>query len=186
MKIKKNLVVFSLLGLVFGFFVLGVSLLRLSRNKDLRVVAKENKQVVVKQEEQVTYPLPYPGILPDSPVYWLKMVRDRMLLILARTPEEKARKMLHYGNKRLAAAEKLLAKGKVKLGITTASKAEKYLEKAIWKWKEFESKQMKSELQKALKKHHQVIKSFEDKFSNEEIKGMLDRIQRGKEDLKAS
>lgn len=77
-------------------------------------------------EEKVVYNLPYPGILPDHPLYFLKVVRDRITDWLTRDNLKKAELYLLYSDKRVAMAQFLSKKGKINLAISTFSKAEKY------------------------------------------------------------
>lgn len=72
------------------------------------------------------YELPYPGILPDHPFYFVKAIRDRILDITARDNIKKAQLRLLLSDKRLAMAQALAKKGKNKLAIDTLSKGEKY------------------------------------------------------------
>jgi hypothetical protein len=76
------------------------------------------------------YYLPYPGILPDSPLYKIKALRDKIDLWFTFNPVEKATKELQYADKRINAAIFLMQGGKASLGVSTATKAEKYLESA--------------------------------------------------------
>src|SRR3990172_12527926 len=80
--------------------------------------------------QKVEYYLPYPGVLPDSPLYKVKALRDRMVLWVTRGEKAKAEKELLYADKRINAAMFLVEGGKEALGVTTATKAEKYLESA--------------------------------------------------------
>src|SRR3989304_3402352 len=77
------------------------------------------------------YYLPYPGILPDHPLYWLKMVRDRVQLVVTTNNLGKAERLLQYADKRLGAAWALIDGNKKPLGMTTLTKAEKYLGQAV-------------------------------------------------------
>lgn len=77
------------------------------------------------------YPLPYPGLLPDHPLYFLKMIRDRIRLWLTRDALARAGLMLHYADKRMAASLVLAEKGKVGLAASTATKAQMYVERAL-------------------------------------------------------
>lgn len=70
--------------------------------------------------------MPYPGILPDHPLYALKVARDRALDYTTRDPVKKARLYLLFSDKRVAMAEALIEKGKIKPAISTLSKGEKY------------------------------------------------------------
>jgi hypothetical protein len=79
----------------------------------------------------VDYFLAYPGILPGHFLYSIKMVRDRIWLFLTTEPLQKAQTLLLFADKRLGAGKALIEEGKEELGISTLTKAEKYLERAI-------------------------------------------------------
>ena len=51
----------------------------------------------------INYPLAYPGILPDNPLYPLKMLRDRIVFFLINDPFKKAEFNLLQADKRLGA-----------------------------------------------------------------------------------
>ncbi len=89
------------------------------------VMEGETLAVVVNQEK-VIYNLPYPGILPDHPLYFLKIIRDRINEFLVRDNLKKAQLYLLYSDKRAAMAMLLAKEGKNALAIDTFSKAEKY------------------------------------------------------------
>lgn len=84
----------------------------------------------------VEYQLPYPGILPGSPLYSIKMVRDRIMEVLISDPIKKANFYLLQADKRTASALMLYEKGDDKMAETTLTKAQKYLEKSLVKAQE--------------------------------------------------
>lgn len=102
----------------------------------------------------VDYYLPYPGILPDHPFYWAKMVRDRAQLIFTTKREAKAEKLLLYADKRLGAAWALIDGQKTALGVSTLTKAEKYLERALEQRSSFTDPER---LDRAVRKHREVM-----------------------------
>lgn len=77
-------------------------------------------------QEKVVYNLPYPGILPDHPLYFIKVIRDRLLEIGTREPMKKAELYFLLSDKRVAMATELSKKGKDNLAMSTFSKGEKY------------------------------------------------------------
>ncbi|MCS6956509.1 MAG: DUF5667 domain-containing protein [Patescibacteria group bacterium] len=87
-------------------------------------------------QKKVVYELPYPGILPDHPLYFLKIIRDRINEFLVRDYLKKAQLYLNYSDKRVAMALALAKKGKHQASISAFSKAEKYFEKIIFLLKE--------------------------------------------------
>lgn len=136
--------------------------------------------------EEVDYYLPYPGILPDHPLYWLKMARDRVLLWLTREPSARLERLLLYADKRVGAAEALIEGGKANLGITTASKAEKYLEQAIDQLTEVKDEakvyQLRERLAKATLKHKEVLEGVLQKVPDQAkpaIEKAIEYSQRG-------
>ncbi len=84
----------------------------------------------------VEYQLPYPGILPGSPLYSIKMIRDRVVELLTTDSVKKANFYLLQADKRTASALMLYEKGDDRMAETTLTKAQKYLEKSLVKAQE--------------------------------------------------
>lgn len=93
------------------------------------VVMESSGASISTPQEKVVYDLPYPGILPDHPLYFLKIMRDRSTEFLTRDTVKKAQLYLLYSDKRVAMAMALSKKGKSQLAITSFSKGEKYFAK---------------------------------------------------------
>jgi hypothetical protein len=81
---------------------------------------------IVYGQEKIFYTLPYPGILPDHPLYFIKAIRDKMMDVLTRDNIKKANLYLLFSDKRINMAIMLSKKGKNKLAVTTFAKGEKY------------------------------------------------------------
>lgn len=79
------------------------------------------------------YQLPYPGLLPDSPLYSLKMLRDRLVSMLISDTAKKAEFNLLQADKRINAGWYLFIQGKYDLALETISKGQNYFEDAIAK-----------------------------------------------------
>jgi len=164
-KLKVKIRSFALILVVF-IFAWGV--LFISFGKTLALTTP----TALPTPASVNYFLAYPGILPGNFLYPLKMVRDRIWLFLTPDPLQKAQTLLLFADKRLGAGKALVEKGKEDLGITTLSKAEKYLERAliqgkIAKQKGKETKSFFATLQKASKKHQEILLELQKKVSNE-------------------
>lgn len=134
--IKKILLISS--ALIFAFGVLGTSVIRTSAStasKNYKVTLLEStsagKTATDTAIQKVDYFLAYPGILPDHFLYPLKMIRDRITLFFTVDSLRKIDILLLFSDKRIGAAKALMEKGKANLAITTATKAEKYLERAV-------------------------------------------------------
>ncbi len=83
-------------------------------------------------EQKQEYMLPYPGMLPDSPLYGLKQVRDWILDKLIVDPLRRADFNVLQADKRLSMGVALMAKGNPVLAEAVVSKGEKYLNSAVY------------------------------------------------------
>jgi hypothetical protein len=139
----------------------------------------------------VNYPLVYPGILPDHFLYPLKMIRDRIWLILTAGPVRKVEVMLLFADKRLGAGKALIEGGQVKLGVSTLTKGEKYLEEGVGKLAEArkanqEITSLREKYSLALAKHEEVLLDLKTKVGAEEqavINELLTKIEQLKKNL---
>lgn len=75
----------------------------------------------------VEYGLPYPGLLPDHPLYVFKVLRDRILLFFTHDYDKKVYLNLLLADKRLVMGRLLWEKGNEDLSLSTFTKAEKYI-----------------------------------------------------------
>jgi hypothetical protein len=130
--------------------------------------------------ERVDYFLVYPGILPDHFLYSVKMVRDRVLTFLTVDPLKKAELFLLFADKRLGAGKALIEGNKTDLGVSTISKAEKYLEQAVNQAKIAgqngkDSKIILEKLNRATRKHEEVILDLITKVSGD-AKSTLEKV----------
>lgn len=112
--------------------------------------------------KHVEYELPYPGILPDSPLYFLKAIRDNVFAFFVSDPLKKAEYNLLMADKRLASSKSLVDYKKYDLAITTLSKSGNYFDKAIQQAAELrrQGKNADTTLDKLLtasQKHQEVI-----------------------------
>lgn len=117
------------------------------------------------------YMLAYPGMLPDNPLYKLKIIRDKIAILLISDPKAKIQFYLLKTDKGIAAADMLVKKNKVALAKETALKAENnytlitYEVKKI-KWDVTEKEFRK--LEKAGLKHQDVLREIIKKVSKED------------------
>jgi len=110
----------------------------------------------------VQYDLPYTGLLPDNPLYFLKALRDNLVGLLITDPVKKSDYDLLMADKRLSGAAALLSKGEDDLAITTLSKSGNYFYQAIEKVKDAKRQgeninDVVSRLTAASLKHQQII-----------------------------
>lgn len=129
------------------------------------------------------YVLPYPGILPDSPLYFLKAFRDRIVSLLISSPLKKAEFDLLQADKRLNSGVYLVEKGEIELAQSTISKGENYFEEAIIQAQEATKQGHKTadlvqRLSRSATKHQKVLKDLEKKVSKEYKKSFGDLTKR--------
>lgn len=171
MKLKiKNLGLFIVL-LLIGFLLLP----RIS-------LAQEGKPEA-SPSPTIEYLLPYPGILPDHPLYFLKVLRDKILDLLIKDPIKKIEFNLLMADKRLNMGIFLMEKGKPSLAEVTVSKGEKYFLKAsegIKKAKEKgrePSQELLEKIKKASLKHKEVILELLEKAPDEQKVGFNSSLE---------
>lgn len=176
MQIRRWLPAVSLVS--FGGILLFISMLSAMGPKFVWAQSTNDAEVVVEKEaandrveeeeevaddgERVDYYLPYPGILPDHPLYWLKMVRDRISLWLTRTPTQRVDKLLLFADKRIGAARALWEGNQIDLAVTTATKAEKYMEQVVGELERFSGEieneaMLVEQVERATAKHEELL-----------------------------
>lgn len=147
---------------------------------------------IITPQEKVIYNLPYPGISPDHPLYFLKISRDRITEFLTRDHLKKAQLYLLYSDKRIAMSILLAKKGKNQLAINTFSKGEKYFAKIpeILKQAKNQGNSAPSSFIETLKqsnaKHLEVINELIKTFpqgSQDQLNQLLDLNLKIKKDL---
>lgn len=141
--------------------------------------------------ETVQYNLPYPGILPDHPLYFLKSLRDRIVATLISDSSKKAEFYLLKSDKYLNEAIFLTDKGrddKAEESIIKSNDATeetlKAIDKALSEQKDL--KGVPHNLETSLKKHEQVLKNLKTKMNKEysqNIDKELKRIERSTRQL---
>ena len=123
----------------------------------------------------IEYFLPYPGLLPDHPLYPIKAIRDKLLSIFISNQVKQVEFNLLMADKRLNMGVFLSEKGKEALAETTVSKATKYFLDATEGYarlpKETTSTVLFDRLTKSGNKHAVVIKQLRDKAPSAFIGG---------------
>jgi len=198
-KIKPKNVLSIFLSLVFAFGILTISILKVSaqtssQNYQIAPLAEEATEEgeLVVEKLEVNYFLAYPGVLPDHFLYPIKMIRDRIRLWLTMDSLKKAELLLLFADKRLGAGKALVEGNKVDLGVTTFSKAEKYLQRAASQGKAINQKDKETQdfvkkLYNASFKHEEVLRDCQEKCTNdnsEEMNNILGINQQVQEKVK--
>lgn len=133
--------------------------------------------------QKIEYVLPYPGILPDHPLYTLKLVRDRILDFLIVDPLRKAEFSVLQADKRLGMGVALVEKGNAALAEVTLSKGEKYLARAAGSLTSVASsgKEVPAYLLdrviKAAVKHEEILMKLTTRFTGKELDGLKSSME---------
>ncbi len=129
----------------------------------------------------VEYFLPYPGLLPDHPLYPIKALRDKVLSVLISDPVKRVEFNLLMADKRLNMGILLSEKGKEALAETTVSKAEKYLFDATEGFARLASENANNALLDRLiksgQKHAESVKQLRDKTSSAFVGGFSSSLE---------
>lgn len=137
-------------------------------------------------QQKIEYTLPYPGILPDHPLYVVKRIRDYILERVIVEPVRKGEFYILQGDKRLQMGVMLIDAGKEELGESTISKAEKYMEKSVQTLLAFQETEsmvpthISDRLRISLSKHEELIQGSLVKVNDEQKSGLTESLTRVK------
>lgn len=137
------------------------------------LVSAQDMHATKSAMKTIEYTLPYPGILPDNPLYKLKVLRDKIKLALIQEPREKIEFYLLLADKGMASTDALAKKGNIQLAKETAYKAEHNITELTFVYKKISSKpskEMYQKVEKATKKHQEVLQNAMKKGSAEDKK----------------
>jgi hypothetical protein len=95
------------------------------------VVAADMSGLAPTSTPSIEYQLPYPGLLPDHPLYIIKRFRDKILLLTARTPEKRVTLELLFADKHLSMGQILWERGNTSLAVSTIGEGEIDLLRAV-------------------------------------------------------
>lgn len=172
MKVK---IVGIITTLIVAFAVLTVSVLKCAsvpRAFSPMVLSETNTPT---EKIKIDYVLVYPGkIMPDSPLWYVKALRDKIWYNVTLNTSKKAELNLLFADKRLSMAVSLFKDNKPDLGLSTLTKAEKYLEKAIPL--NAENSEYLKKLALASLKHREVIENEILFISPEDLKPEVNKL----------
>ncbi len=145
----------------------------------LEVTANPTPTIV----EEVEYTLPYPGMLPDNPLYNVKALRDRIIEFLISSPFKKAEFYLLSSDKRFNSGYYLIMKDKDDMGVLYISKSNNYMDMGITQAQKASDKgeALLKTMKTAIKKHTQLIKELTPKVDQEnksKLKYETDRLNK--------
>lgn len=133
--------------------------------------------------EKVDYELPYPGMLPDNPLYNIKALRDKIIEFLISSPFKKAEFYLLSSDKRFNSGYYLIKKDKDDLGVLYISKSNNYMNMAIEQGHKAQEpgesilKTMKKSIAKHTELINEVVKQV-DQENKTKLKYEIDRLNK--------
>jgi hypothetical protein len=114
----------------------------------------------------VEYTLPYPGILADNPLYFIKNLRDKIMELLIGDPVKKIEFYILQSDKDVNASIFLAAKAKGTLALDAVTRANKTMGSAVTLAESLKSQGRElpayvvEQLQKSLAKHEEVVRDL--------------------------
>lgn len=164
--------IYIIASLVFAFGVLATSVLR-TASPDFAFYQPSDSYSQKGFVSPVEYYLPYSGILPNHPLWRIKAARDKAWLILTLDPIKRAQLLLLFADKRIGMTGELIKKfdsrqtknEEAGLGVSTAIKAEQYLEESFAQYEKAETQGMDTAdfLQKVARaslKHREMLEEL--------------------------
>lgn len=121
----------------------------------------------------IQYDLAYPGILPDHPLYKLKVLRNKLTALLINDPKKKVDFYLLQADKGIHAGAMLVDKKEVELAKDTLFKAENNITLLTYEFGKFQRKPNSdffNKLETASLKHQELIKLLMKRVSTSDRK----------------
>lgn len=122
-----------------------------------------NPAVAQQKDSKIDYDLAFPGILPDNPLYKLKVLRDKISIVLIADTYKRIDFYLLQADKGILATAMLIDKNKVALAQQTALKAEHNMTLVTYELKKLSEKpknELFEKLKTASKKHQEVLNTL--------------------------
>lgn len=152
----------------FGLLAVFIILLSLfsvtsTYGKGLAEDKSETEQGTATVSAKIEYNLAFPGILPDHPLYKLKVLRNKISSILIGDPYKRTEFYLLQADKGILATAMLVDKNKIELANETALKAENnitLLSNELYRFSEKPQPEFFNKLKTASLKHQEVLVSL--------------------------
>jgi hypothetical protein len=154
-------------------FIAVISILHVALFMAVTPAAADDSEV---NPTPVSYDMAYPGLLPDHPLYFLKVARDNVMGFFKGKPEEKAAFALHQAEKHIGASHILITqKNNPELAYTSLQESQNFLAEAIAqtqtaKEEGWDTKELCDKVKHAGKKYTVVLKEVEKYYSPSDSK----------------
>ena len=121
----------------------------------------------------VQYDLAFPGILPDHPLYKVKVLRDKLQILFIADPQKRMAFLLRQADKGMLATAMLVDKHNIPLAHETALKAEHnitFLIDVLRAWGTIPPNDFVERIRTATAKHQEVLASLVPRVQEQERK----------------
>lgn len=119
------------------------------------------QEVIGTTSATIPYDLAFPGILPDNPLYKLKVLRNKIQLALMSNSQQKITFLLKEADKGISAAAILVDKHNYPLAAQTALKAEHnmtIISQVLLEFNVRNASDLMNQIKTASRKHQEVLK----------------------------
>lgn len=126
-----------------------------------------------EQNKSSEYALPYPGMLPTNPLYFLKSFRDSLIGFIIADPLKKAEFELLQADKKLASAQFLLKEpNQEEMAVTLIGESANHSQTAFQKLKSTDTKSTDSQavfqkMAASLSKHSEILSDLAKQTRND-------------------
>ncbi len=172
---RKSKIAGILTTLLISLVILSVSVLRCATPRIAYSPIVLSEKVESNVTMTVDYLLAYPGkIGPDNTLWYGKVMRDKVWYFFTFNKDKKLELNLLFADKRLSSSLELFKNNKPDLGLSTLTKAEKYLEMAVPS--NADNAEYLKKLALASLKHREVIETQILPLSPEDIAPRVNKI----------
>lgn len=173
----------QIITLLFAFIILGVFLIVSPSTLAQEVLPAQ----IGPSPVYVDYELAFPGILPDHPLYKIKVLRDKIMAFITADPKKLADFYLLQTDKGILAAAMLVDKSNLPLAQSTALKAEHnftLLTQQLFRMTEKPDAAYYQKLKTAAAKHQEVLASLAKRTAGDAAKTFETIIDFSKQNVK--
>ncbi len=161
--------------IIFPVLIFGIIIFALTSSAYGRELIANNQTVIspAPSPTPVKYDLAFPGMLPDNPLYKLKVLRDKISEALISDPQQKIGFYLLQTDKGILASAMLVDKNEIDLAAQTALKAENnytLIAQELYLLPKKPNKAFFDKLKNAALKHQEILSSLGMRVSEDKRK----------------
>ncbi len=134
--------------------------------------------ILAKNNDQ----LPDPGLTPDSPFYFLKMWRERIVMLFTFSSQSKVERALSYSQEKMAEFKLMAQEGKIEATEKAKREYENYLNKANGNIEKLKAQgknveELVTKVSEATSKHGEVLQKVYEKVPDSAKEAILKAME---------